>query len=54
MIGTRQLPLPDGSVYDIDGEWATIQNASAAVCGAGDEITPQTTSIATGSPIALA
>ena len=20
-IGTRQLPLPDGSVYDIDGEW---------------------------------
>ena len=24
-IGTRQLPLPDGSVYDIDGEWASIQ-----------------------------
>ena len=24
-IGTRQLPLPDGAVYDIDGEWSSIQ-----------------------------
>ncbi len=24
-IGTRQLPLPDGSVYDIDGEWASYK-----------------------------
>ncbi|MGB0972019.1 MAG: lysine--tRNA ligase, partial [Mycobacterium sp.] len=24
-IGTREVPLPDGSVYDLDGEWETIQ-----------------------------
>jgi lysyl-tRNA synthetase class 2 len=24
-IGTRRLPLPDGTVYDVDGEWATVQ-----------------------------
>ena len=24
-IGTRTVPLPDGTTYDLDGEWATIQ-----------------------------
>ncbi|AKN15955.1 lysyl-tRNA ligase [Mycobacterium haemophilum DSM 44634] len=42
-IGTRQLPLPDGSVYDIDGEWATIQMYPSLSAVLGEEITPQTT-----------
>lgn len=41
-IGTRQLPMPDGSVYDIDGEWATIQMYSSLSAALGEEITPQT------------
>lgn len=24
-VGTRQVPLPDGSIYDLDGEWPSIQ-----------------------------
>ena len=24
-IGTRQVPLPDGTVYDLDGEWASFK-----------------------------
>jgi lysyl-tRNA synthetase, class II len=42
-IGTRQLPLPDGSVYDIDGEWATIQMYPSLSAALGEEITPETT-----------
>ncbi|GAB3007432.1 lysine--tRNA ligase [Mycobacterium bourgelatii] len=42
-IGTRQLPMPDGSVYDIDGEWATIQMYSSLSEALGEEITPDTT-----------
>ena len=30
-IGTRQVPLPDGSVYDLDGEWAVDTNVSVVV-----------------------
>ena len=41
-IGTRQLPLPDGSVYDIDGEWATIQMYPSLSAALGEEITPET------------
>ncbi len=41
-IGTRQLPMPDGSVYDIDGEWASIQMYPSLSAALGDEITPQT------------
>lgn len=41
-IGTRQLPLPDGSVYDIDGEWASIQMYPSLSSALGDEITPET------------
>ena len=42
-IGTRQLPLPDGSVYDIDGEWASIQMYPSLSAALGEEITVQTT-----------
>jgi lysyl-tRNA synthetase, class II len=42
-IGTRQLPMPDGSVYDIDGEWASIQMYPSLSAALGEEITPQTT-----------
>lgn len=41
-IGTRQLPLPDGSVYDIDGEWASIQMYPSLSAALGEEITPRT------------
>lgn len=41
-IGTRQLPLPDGSVYDIDGEWASIQMYPSLSAALGEEITPGT------------
>jgi lysyl-tRNA synthetase class 2 len=42
-IGTRQLPMPDGSVYDIDGEWASIQMYPSLSAALGEEITPETT-----------
>ncbi|MCV7382097.1 lysine--tRNA ligase [Mycobacterium alsense] len=42
-VGTRELPLPDGSVYDIDGEWASIQMYPSLSGALGEEITPQTT-----------
>ncbi|HUH68004.1 MAG TPA: lysine--tRNA ligase [Mycobacterium sp.] len=42
-IGTRQLPLPDGSVYDIDGEWASIEMYPSLSAALGEEITPATT-----------
>ncbi|WP_205875157.1 lysine--tRNA ligase [Mycobacterium camsae] len=41
-IGTRQLPMPDGSVYNIDGEWATLQMYSSLSKALGEEITPET------------
>jgi lysyl-tRNA synthetase class 2 len=42
-IGTRQLSLPDGSVYDIDGEWASIQMYPSLSEALAEEITPNTT-----------
>ncbi len=42
-IGTRQLPLPDGSVYDIDGEWPSIQMYPSLSNALSEEITPDTT-----------
>lgn len=42
VIGTRQLPLPDGSVYDIDGEWATVEMYPSLSAALGEEITPAT------------
>ncbi|BBX20003.1 lysine--tRNA ligase [Mycolicibacterium duvalii] len=42
-IGTRQVPLPDGTVYDLDGEWDSIQMYPSLSEALGEEITPQTT-----------
>jgi lysyl-tRNA synthetase class 2 len=36
------LPLSDGSVYDLDGEWQTIQMYSSLAEALGEEITPDT------------
>ncbi len=41
-IGTRKVPLPDGTIYDLDGEWATIQMYPSLSEALGEEITPQT------------
>ncbi|MGP4054517.1 lysine--tRNA ligase [Mycobacterium sp. 4D054] len=41
-IGTRQVPLADGSVYDLDGEWDTIEMYPSLSEALGEEITPQT------------
>lgn len=41
-IGTRQLPLPDGSIYDIDGDWTSISMYPSLSEALGQEITPQT------------
>ncbi|MGE0220709.1 lysine--tRNA ligase [Mycolicibacterium sp.] len=42
-IGTREVTLPDGSVYDLDGEWQSIQMYPSLSEALGEEITPQTT-----------
>ena len=42
-IGSRQVTMPDGSVYDLDGEWASIQMYPSLSEALGEEITPQTT-----------
>jgi lysyl-tRNA synthetase class 2 len=41
-LGARQLSLPDGSVYDIDGEWAAIRMYPSLSAALGEEITPDT------------
>ena len=41
-IGTRQVPLPDGTIYDLDGEWATLQMYPSLSEALGEEITPET------------
>jgi lysyl-tRNA synthetase class 2 len=41
-IGTRQLPLPDGEIYDLDGEWPMIQMYPSLSVALGEEITPET------------
>lgn len=41
-IGTRQLPLPDGTVYDLDGQWQTIQMYPSLSDALGAEVTPDT------------
>jgi lysyl-tRNA synthetase class 2 len=42
-IGTRQVPLADGTVYDLDGEWDTVEMYPSLSAALGEEITPQTT-----------
>jgi lysyl-tRNA synthetase class 2 len=41
-IGTRVVPLPDGTTYDLGGEWQTIQMYSSLSDALGEEITPET------------
>ena len=41
-IGTRNVPLPDGSTYDLDGEWATLDMYPSLSEALGEEITPDT------------
>lgn len=41
-IGSRQVTLPDGSVYDLDGEWASIQMYPSLSEALGEQITPET------------
>lgn len=41
-IGTRKVPLPDGTIYDLDGEWESIQMYPSLSDALGEEITPQT------------
>jgi lysyl-tRNA synthetase class 2 len=41
-IGTRSVPLPDGTTYDLDGEWASIQMYPSLSEGLGEEVTPET------------
>jgi lysyl-tRNA synthetase class 2 len=41
-LGTRQVSLPDGSVYDLDGEWPCLQMYPSLSEALGEEITPET------------
>lgn len=41
-IGTRQVDLPDGTTYDLDGEWPSIQMYPSLSAALGEEIDPQT------------
>lgn len=41
-IGTRQVTLADGSVYDLDGEWPSIEMYPSLSDALGEEITPET------------
>jgi lysyl-tRNA synthetase class 2 len=41
-LGTRQVTLADGSVYDLDGEWQTLQMYPSLSAALGEEITPAT------------
>lgn len=41
-LGTRLVPLPDGSVYDLDGQWTSIEMYPSLSAALGEEITPDT------------
>lgn len=41
-FGTRQVSLPDGSLYDLDGEWPSLQMYPSLSEALGEEITPDT------------
>jgi lysyl-tRNA synthetase, class II len=41
-IGTRQLLLPDGTAYDLDGQWDSIQMYPSLSGALGEEVTPET------------
>lgn len=41
-IGTRQVPLPDGTICDLDGEWPVLEMYPSLSETLGEEITPVT------------
>ena len=41
-LGTREVALPDGTVYDLDGEWPSIEMYPSLSAAIGEEITPET------------
>ena len=41
-IGTREVPLPDGTVYDLGGEWQSVEMYPSLSEALGEEITPET------------
>lgn len=41
-LGTREVQLPDGSTYDLDGEWPTLEMYPSLSEALGEEITPDT------------
>ncbi len=41
-LGTRQVPLADGTIYDLDGEWQTLEMYPSLSAALGEEITPDT------------
>ena len=41
-IGSRQLSLPDGTLYDLDGEWPQVEMYPSLSEALGEEITPET------------
>ena len=42
-IGTRQVELPDGTVYDLDGDWPSLEMYPSLSRALGEEITPEAT-----------
>lgn len=42
VFGTRALTLADGSTYDIDGEWTTLEMYPSLSEALGTEVTPET------------
>ncbi len=44
-IGARQVSLPDGTIYDFDGEWPSLQMYPSLSEALGEEITPPDTSL---------
>jgi len=41
-LGTRLVSLPDGSDYDLDGEWQSLEMYPSLSAALGEEITPAT------------
>ena len=41
-FGTRSLTFADGSVYDIDGQWPSVEMYPSLSSALGEEVTPQT------------
>jgi lysyl-tRNA synthetase class 2 len=42
VFGTRLLRLPDGTTYDLDGQWESLEMYPSLSEGLGEEITPDT------------